>query len=194
MPVIDLFGNGKGGLFGGGGGLSGSTFSDVAGGIGDIFAASGDQTKAQALELKAQGDLLEGQNYQLAAQYAGQNAQFTAESTAIKLAQIERQTTMSLGETTADIAGAGFATSGTALDLLRDSASQGAITKAVANQQGLITQAGYQEQAASYLNMEQAAGLAAQEDRLAASAANQAATGDMITGALKGVAALATLV
>lgn len=194
MPVIDLFGNGKGGLFGGGGGLGASTFSDIAGGIGDIFAASGDQTKAQALELKAQGDILEGQNYGLAAQFAEQNAQFTAESTAIKQAQIERQTTMSLGETTADVAGAGFATSGTALDLLRDSASQGAITKAVAGQQGLITQAGYQEQAQSYQNMQAAANLAAQEDRLAADAAKSAATGDMITGVLKGVAAVATLV
>jgi hypothetical protein len=87
-------------------------------------------------------------------------------STAIKESQADRNLYQALGTTRADFAvglfarpmncriwrcsGAGFAESGSALDLLRESASQGAMTKAVLGEQGLITEAGYQEQAQSY--------------------------------------------
>ena len=71
-----------------------------------------------------------------------------------------------------------------ARDLMRESASQGALTKAVAQQQGLITEAGYEEQAQSYL---------ATSARMAASSENNAAFGADISGVLAGVAAIATL-
>jgi hypothetical protein len=45
--------------------------------------------------------------------------------------QAEREMYQSLGQTKADVAGAGFAESGSALDLLRQSASQGALQQAV---------------------------------------------------------------
>ena len=170
-----------------------TTISDFGGGVSDLFAASADQTKADALRLKAQGDVLEGQNYGLASDLATQNEQFTAQSTAIKQAQLDRSITQTIGGQQADVAGAGFAASGSALDLMRDSASQGALTKAVAGQQGLITEAGYQEQATCYTNMQAAAGLAAQEDTLAAGAADKAAEGADITGGLKIVAGVASL-
>jgi hypothetical protein len=48
---------------------------------------------------------------------------------------------MTLGGQEADVAGAGFSEGGSALDLLRSSASQGALTHAVLGQQGLITEA-----------------------------------------------------
>jgi hypothetical protein len=180
MAVIaDLFGSGKGGLFGGGGGFSAATVNDVGGAVSDLFAAQGDQAKAQ-------GDILEGQNYTLAAQLADQNEQFTATSTAIKETQADRQLYLQIGGQKADVAGAGFAESGSALDLMRSSASQGALNRAVLGQQGLITEAGYQEQATSYRNMAQAA-------QVAANAENSAATGAEIGSAIKGVAALATL-
>jgi hypothetical protein len=170
-----------------------STISDFGGGVSDLFAASADQTKADALRLKAQGDVLEGQNYGLASDLATQNEQFTAQSTAIKQAQLDRSITQTIGGQQADVAGAGFAASGSALDLMRDSASQGALTKAVAGQQGLITEAGYQEQATSYTNMQKAAGPAAQEDTMAADAADKAAEGADITGGLKIAAGVASL-
>ena len=79
MAVIaDLVGQGKGGLFGGGGGLSGSTFADIGGGISDLFAASADRSKAQ-------GDRFEAANYDLASKYALQEEAFTKE----KLLEIE---------------------------------------------------------------------------------------------------------
>lgn len=177
--ITDLVGNGKGGLFGGGGGLSGSTFTDLGGAANDLFSID-------AHHAKAKGDLLEAGNYDLAAGLAKQNEQFTALSTSIKQSQLDRDSYKMLGGQAADVAGAGFAQSGSAIDIMRDSASQGALVKAVGQQQGLITEAGYDEQAKTAQNMSQAA-------HVAADAENQAADNAMITGAIKGVAALATL-
>lgn len=173
--------------------LSSTTFSDAGGAVSDLFASSADTSKAQGLRIKAQGDALEGQNYDEAAVLAQQNEQFTEQSTAIKLQQIDRSNYQTIGGQQADVAGAGFASSGSALDLMADSASQGALTKAVAGQQGLITEAGYTEQAQSYQNMSKAAAFAVQGDELAADAADKAATGSTITGIIKGVAAVASV-
>jgi hypothetical protein len=168
-------------IFGGSAkGVSASDFGSISGGVSDLFGGLGAGAKAQ-------GDLLEQQNYQLAAKYALQEAQFTKTSTAIQEFQAQRETTKVLGETTADVAGAGFAQGGSALDLLRDSASQGAMQKAVLGEQGLITEAGYKEHAQSFQNMAAAAGDAANAEKMAQ-------TGDFITGGIKiatGVASLA---
>jgi hypothetical protein len=181
MAVIaDLFGEGKGGLFGGGGKVGGSTFSDIGGGISDLFAVSADRSKAA-------GDIFEAQNYDLAAKYADQEAFFTKESTAIQSMQSERATYQSTSQTRADIAGGGFAASGSGLDILAQSASQGALQKAVIERQGLITETGYEEQAQSFRTMEAAADMAA-------SAEKKAAVGAEWGAALKFGAAIATLI
>jgi hypothetical protein len=159
--------------------LSQSAFTSLGGAASDLFAASGHKAKAA-------GDLIEAKNYDLASSLATQNEKFTETSTAIKEAQQQRELTNTLGGQQADVAGAGFSESGSALDLLRDSASQGALTHAVLGEQGLITEAGYQEQAQSYTNMSTAA-------HMAADAENTAATGSTITGILKGVAAVASI-
>lgn len=161
-------------------GLSSKTFSDLGGAVNDIFFAP------DAYHAKAQGDRLEAENYDRAAVLARQNEQFTRTSTEIKQAQMDRELYQSIGGTRADVAGAGFAESGSALDILRSSASQGALTRAVAGQQGLITEAGYEEQAKSYETMAQSA-------RLAANAADEAADNSVFSGIIKGGAAIASL-
>jgi len=141
--------------------ISSGTISGISAGISDIFAASADKSKAQF-------DRIEGQEYTLASQLATKNEQFTQMSTAIKEAQTSREVSKSLGATSAAVAGAGFAESGSALDILRESASQGALTKAVTAEQGLVTEAGYNEQAQSYNLMATAADqAAAAEDKAA---------------------------
>ena len=155
------------------------TFSNISGAVGDLFAAEGHKAKAE-------GDRIEAQNYDLATSLALQNEKFAETSTQIKQAQLDRQIYQAVGGQRADVAGAGFAESGSAIDLLRDSAAQGALTKAVAGEQGLITEAGYQEQAASYTNMARAA-------RMAANAEDEAATGSEITSGIKGVMAAAQI-
>lgn len=159
--------------------LGGATFSDAGAGVSDIFAGFGAQSKAK-------GDYLEAENYGLAANYANQEAAFTKQSTAIQQFQESRKISQSLGQTTADVAGAGFATSGSAMDILRDSASQGALSKAVLGEQGLITEQGYKEQAQSYENMQSAA-------VMAAGAEKTAATGDFVAGGFQAAASIATL-
>lgn len=164
-----------------------STFSNVAGAVGDIF---GGQSTAASLRLRAQGDLAEAGNYDLAADLARRNRDFTATSTAIKTTQAQRQEYMGIGALTSDVAGAGFTMSGTALDLLRDSMSQGALTRQVITQQGLMTEAGQEEQAQAYANMAYAARQAAASEESMASSATR---NSLITGGIKGLAGLATL-
>jgi hypothetical protein len=161
--------------------LSSGTFGDFGSAVSDLFAAQGDR-------LKAQGDQFEQQRYQDAAVLAEQNAQFTAQSTAIQQTAADRNLYQALGKTTADVAGAGFSMSGSAIDLLREGAQQGATAKAVLGQQGLITEAGFAEQAQSYDLMANAAGIAVSEDNLAAKGADISA----VISAVAGVASLAT--
>lgn len=153
--------------------------NDIGGAVSDLFAAQG-------ARYKAQGDLAEQQQYTEAAGFADQNVAFTQQSTAIKEAQTERGIQNSLGQTRAGVAGAGFAESGSSLDILRDSASQGALQKSVMSEQGLITEAGYQEQGDSYRTMANAAGIAAQAE-------NAAATGDDWAAGIRGVTAIASI-
>jgi hypothetical protein len=158
-----------------------STFQDFGAAASDIFAGEGDQAKAQ-------GDFAEATEYNAAAGLALQNEQFTKQSTAIKEAQQQRELTMNLGQQQASTAGGGFAASGSSLDILRDSASQGALTHAVLGQQGLITEAGYQEQATSYEMMSQAAEQAGFAEQ------NAAVDSDVMAGVnvLAGIATLGT--
>jgi hypothetical protein len=159
--------------------IGAGTFSDIGGGISDLFAIGADKAKAQ-------GDRFEAANYDAAAKYADQEVQFTKESTAIQGMQAERQMYSSMSQTKADIAGGGFAASGSGLDILAQSASQGALQQAVLQRQGLITEAGFEEQAQSYRNMESAA-------NLAAGAEDQAAKGAAWGAGFKFASAIASL-
>lgn len=183
--------SGKGGAGGGFsfGGLSigNSTFSNLGGAVNDLFSS---QATAKSLQIKAAGDIAEGKAYDLAAGLARQNEQFTETSTAIKTMQSERETQLTLGQQRADVASAGFEESGSALDLLRDSAAQGALTKQVLGQQGLITEAGYKEQAASYDTMSAAAKSAAQQEN---ELADQSKTAGFISAGIKTAAAVASV-
>lgn len=155
------------------------TISSIGGAVNDLFAAEAHGSKAQGLRIEAG-------NYDLASGFATQNEKFTETSTAIKQAQNDRELYKTLGGVQADVAGAGFASGGSALDIMRDSASQGALTKAVGAQQGLITEEGYKVQAETYANM----GVAA---RMAADAEDEAAKGSTWSAVFKGAAAVASV-
>lgn len=159
--------------------LGADTFKSAGGAVSDLFSAD-------AYEARAQGNRLQAQQYDLAEKLAYQNEQFTKVSTDIKEMQMQRGVDAVLGQQATDVAASGFEASGSALDLLRDSAAQGALTKAVIGQQGLIDEAGYREQAQSFNIMAQSA-------RLAADADDKAATGAMISAGFKAVTAIATL-
>jgi len=93
------------------------------------------------------------------------------------------------------------------MDILRSSTQQGALNRSVIQQQGLITEAGYTEQAASYNLMQQTSGVAAQAQTVAAGGEekaateytteanlyNESATGDFISAAISGVAGIGSI-
>lgn len=154
------------------------TFNSLGAAANDLFSADARRTKAAGLRIEAQ-------NYDRSAGFADQSARFTEISTGIKEMQLDRDLYKSLGGITADVAGAGFAASGSALDILADSARQGALTRAVATEQGLITEEGYKVQAENYRAMGQAA-------RMAAEAEEKAADRAPFTAAIHGAAAAAS--
>lgn len=118
-------------------------FGNVGGAVKDIFGGIG---------MAASAD-----QYRMAAKLAGQNEEYTKVSTALKDTQIQRQVYKALGSEEAATSAAGFADSGSALDLLRESAQQGALQRSVNQQQGLITEAGYAEQQKVYKSMAETA-------------------------------------
>ena len=160
--------------------MPGTDSINLAGGaVNDLFAA-------KAYRSKAEGNRQEALHYRHAGDLADQNARFTSESTAIQAFQTERQLYQGLGGIEAAVGGSGLADSGSALDLLRSSAQQGALQEAVLKRQGLITEQGYKEQAKSYRDMAGSADRAARD-------AEDAAKNSEFTGILKGVGAIAGL-
>lgn len=191
-------------IFGGpasGTGISSATFSNFGGAVSDLFAGFGASKsadlQAESLRLKAKGDLAEADQYDLASSLATENEKYTETSTAIQEAQQARNATMQIGGQEASIAGAGFAESGSALDILADSARQGALAKEVLGQQGLITEAGYKEQAQSYTMMASTARATAAGEEDIANKTEEAGKisefGDVAGAIFKGAAAVATL-
>lgn len=155
------------------------TIGSIGGAVQDLFAADAHKSKAQGLRIEAG-------NYERSSEYALKNAAFTETSTEIKQSQLDRDIFKTLGGVGADVAGGGFAMSGSALDIMRDSASQGALTKAVGGLQGLITEEGYEVQSKNYAEMGKAA-------MLAAEAEDNAAEGAVWSSVFKGASAVASI-
>lgn len=112
---------------------------DSGGAVTALFGASGSRAAADS--------------YDEAERIARQNAVIASQATRVKGIQIQRSIFKTLGQQQADVSGAGFAASGTALDLLRSSASEGAMTKAISEEQGAISVNAYEEQATQFAGM-----------------------------------------
>lgn len=164
---------------GGGFTFGAQQFSDVGGAASDLFGGFADLEKSA-------GAAEEATNYGLAAKLAGENEQFAIESTKIKELQANRQLMTTQGSTQADVAGAGMANSGSALDIMRMNAAQGALTSGVLAKQGAITEAGYAEQQQSYENLQEAAKKQEEGDQMAG-------IGSFIGGAVKAGVAVASM-
>lgn len=137
-------------------------FSDVGGAVSDIFGGIG--------QLESAG------GYEAAAKAATENAGIAQQSAQIQGYMAQRQITKTIGGQQADVAGAGLAKSGSALDVMRDSAQQGSLTKQLIANQGAINVLGYQAEASNYSAM--------------ASAAKTAGTGGIIGGIVDAAAAV----
>ena len=131
---------------------TGGIISTIGGAVGSLFTGEGNAAEANS--------------YTSAASLEEQNAQLTAASTRIQETQTARAVSQTLGTQQADVAGAGFTESGSALDLMKSSAQQGALAKSLVNIQGAINENAYAAEAGA--------------DTAKAKAANEAQTASTI--------------
>lgn len=143
-------------------------FNSAGMAVQSIFGAKASRTMAAGYDASAA-------TYGQAAALARKNAKIVEQSTELKTMQTERQLYKVIGGQQSDVAGAGFAAKGTALDLLADSTSQGELTLSLIELQGEIDVNAYMTQAAAY---EGQAALATSQ----ASAARTNAQGSQIGG------------
>lgn len=123
----------------------------------DLFDAAGDFASAA-------GHHAEANAYRTAEKYAKQNAVISREAGDIKLDQAGRQIYRTIGAQEAGYAGAGLTGGGSAQSVLRSSISQGALAKAIINEQTQINVNGYKSEAAQFAGMAFAADAAAVAD------------------------------
>ena len=170
----------------------GGAVSSFGTAVGDLYSAQGAKAEQDAL-FRAAGMAgtaadLSGQ----AAGIAGKNITIEEASTLLQVYQQQRNLSSTLGTQKAQVGAAGFAESGSALDLLASSREQGAIQRDVLVAQGAINensfreqQLGYQTQQQAYLGQQatdyaqaKAAGIAAKNDQ-------GAAIGNVLGGVMK---------
>jgi hypothetical protein len=134
------------------------------------ISAAGINTQAAGLRIKAAGDVAEGTEYDLAAALARKNEAYTQESAAIQSMQLDREISGVMGTARATAGAAGLKESGSVVDILADSAAQGALAHSVLDKQEAISVAGYEEQAQSYDTMSAVAKMAATGEKSIADA------------------------
>ena len=123
-----------------------SAVTDLVGMQGELLKYKATE-EAQAAAVKgAEGEIAA---YETVAGISEEAARLTLEAGKIEQFQEERAMMRSLGKTRADVAGAGFAASGSALDLLESSVRQGYLQQQITGTQTAITSAAYLEQAAA---------------------------------------------
>ena len=133
--------------------------------IGDIFGFLGQEDVAR-------GDKQAASLYGEAANLEQQNVEAEQAATSIRTTQIKRQNYQQLGGIQSQVAGGGFALSGSAQDLMRSSQEQGSLKIQSAQTQGALTEQGYNIAATGY-NAEAAQASAAGQ------AAQMSAFGDL---------------
>ena len=133
--------------------------------IGDIFGFLGQEDVAR-------GDKEAASLYGEAANLEQQNVEAEQAATSIRTTQIKRQNYQQLGGIQSQVAGGGFALSGSAQDIMRSSQEQGSLKIQSAQTQGALTEQGYNIAATGY-NAEAAQASAAGQ------AAQRSAFGDL---------------
>jgi hypothetical protein len=122
-----------------------------------LFSFLTDFAKASGDFASAAGDFAEASAYSKAATYAKQNSVIAAEAGRIKEFQTRRAIFQTLGQQGAAYAAGNLSKSGSAIDVYRNSVSQGALEKAIVQEQTQINVTGYLEQASEFSGLSAAA-------------------------------------
>lgn len=181
-------------------GQLGGAVSEIFGGASSIISAGGYKAAQRAYEKSAEIYADQGKLYDQMGVQSGANAKIADAGSRIKQMQTEREVLTTLSGQKADIAGTGLASSGSALDIIRSSAQQGALDVALGRISGELEQAGYREEQLSYQAMGKASQAAAAAATGQAGAAGAQATaakvsggGGILGGLLKGASAVASI-
>lgn len=145
--------------------VSADTFGSLGGAVDSLFGAAGQFQAASG--------------FKKAAGYSKLQGQIAQQATRIQQLQAQREIYRTIGGQRADFGGAGLTLSGGALDVMRDSASQGALTRQLIAAQGAIEALGYEAETEAYLSQ--------------AAAAKTAGKGGILGGVLKLAATAFTL-
>lgn len=170
----------------------GGAVSDLFGGAAQFSVAKGFKSSAEAYLGTAKTYDEQAGIYGQMADQSGVNARIAGAGQRLKEMQTEREVFKTIGGARSDIAAAGLMESGSALDVLRDSAVQGGLQMGALRATGQLEQAGYKEEALSYQAMGKAAeaasaaavgqaGMASAQ----AGAAKKSGVGGILSGALK---------
>jgi lipopolysaccharide export system protein LptC len=171
----------------------------LKGAVNDLlgFKASQEQydAAAQGARLTAEGAGIEAGAYRTAAGLAGESAKDEALMEAVRQVQIDTQVNQTIGGIKADVAGANFQQSGSAIDIMAASTRQGLLSQQISGYQSQQTQRGFLgeqaaaqgEAAAADVRQTAALALADQYDANSASAvAQEAAMTNALTQLLSG--------
>lgn len=137
------------------------TSQDLRQGIGSFGAAADKLFASKGYEISAAG-------YRQAASISRKNEEYSIMSTDIRRQMAEREATKTIGGQQADVAAAGFAASGSALDILRASQQEAALTQTIIDTQGEIDLNTYKMQTLSYNIQADAAEAAGERSKLGA--------------------------
>lgn len=118
----------------------------------------------------AYGSFIAAKNYSAAAAQADQNAVEAIVSSKLQEQMVGQQLAKTQGTAETNIAGGNLEIGGSGMDIIRMNAVQGARAQALVNDQGLINQKSYQEQAKAYRNEASAANMSGIGGILAAAA------------------------
>lgn len=114
----------------------GSAASDIFGGLGSFDTAKG--YKAQAKGFERAGEI------------SGINRELARQAADITAVQADRDIYQTLGSQQAAIGGSGLAATGSALDIIRDSARQASLTKSLLSRNAQIEDLAYEQEAISF--------------------------------------------
>lgn len=179
--------------------VSGANPLDLSGIVSDITGLQSQATMAAASaegnRLAAQGAQAEADAYSVSAQIAGINQEQEAIAEGVKEIQMTRELDQTVGSQKATVAGHGFQSSGSAVDVMLSSYRQGYLAQQMSAMQSETTQRGYLEQQAAATGHMKAAEVrrdaalnlaGAQDQQSAAATANQTALTGALTQLLSG--------
>lgn len=146
--------------------------------IGSLNAeAAADAANSEASALQSTGYGKEIDAYNAVGAISEQNATIEGVSGNIKQLQANRQVARTIGSQRAAVAGAGFASSGGSLDLMKSSIQEGYLNDQIIGAQTEVTKGGFLEQGAAA--QAEASGARVASDAALALSKNQAAAGQL---------------